>query len=358
MHSSTKHHTGSSNAVLIVGIAAFAALIFLAMFRGRSNEDAQENFSRKIPPINDQPSSPVSNSGGRAFARNTFNTSSQSRGNNQSDTSDPDQHFSTTIEKEIETALMHGSRSTREQLLQQIATQLATNDLNRATALLEEIFADSKTEHAAPVFVKAVVDELMQQDPDLAVAWADVLPESMGNLARDTALKAWLASDVFAAAEWVNRLEEPNLRKTFTQQVALNLLNAPPSAEALNWAQTLANSPDASQHMDSISRIWAKNDLNGASQWAQGLSDPGDQTKATTGVASTLAEQGLDAVVNWVSQLPNEDGYRDEVIMYVAYDLDGQHNGMGLELAKKFNHIYSIEREQSGSGTSIPTPSQ
>lgn len=344
--------------MFLLVLAALAVMLLLAVWTQRPDPTAIPTEAESAPPpveaesplIVRQPKNPEPDGNEASRAPGSKSTYSKIIGRIGKGTK--------SIEDEIKLALQHGSRSTRVAMLQEIATRLAETDLDRATSLLEEILSSPKTQHAAAPFTKSMILEFVDQDPELALSWSDSLPDSMRNLARDTAIESWITSDPLAAAKWISDMPEAELRQAYTEQVALKFLNEPASSSATTWAKNLAYTPDASNHINNIARIWARDDLAAASEWAQGLPDPGAQTTATVGVASILADRGLEAVVDWVGQLPNEDGYRDEAIMFIAYDLDGKHNGMGLELAKKFNHIYASERAQSGPNSPIPPPSQ
>lgn len=322
-------------------------LIFALWIANPSNKtDQSEKVKNTIGSNSRTPKPPLSNS--TNFLSKVYKTGKKNNSTESNSMRFPGKPEN--VEGRIQSALRHGSRETRQNILNQLAPELAVRDLKRATKLVEELLISNKTKHAAPPFVREVINQLFKQSPENAFSWVKSLPnEEMQSIARDHTVHHWIEQDLTGVSQWASMIENENLRKNYIGQIGAKYLEAPPSSFTATWARDLALSPDAVHHTDIIAQVWARSDLPEASNWAENIPDPVVQTRATVEIAFIVAENGLDAVVEWIGDLPNDDGYQDEVITHVAHALDGQDPGTGTELAKRFNHIYAPLRESSSS---------
>lgn len=250
-----------------------------------------------------------------------------------------------SLEDRISEALNHGSASARISILEEVAVQLAQHDPARALELVNELLSNSRTANAAGGFVRKMSSELAGLDPTQAARWSESLPEPLQMTALETTANIWIDNDLQGATGWVATLADPNLRNSLTRRLGDEFQRAPSTPVAAAWAQDLAQSEDGPLHIDTISRIWARDDVAAASDWAFGLQERGARATASIGIAYVLASENLDAARDWLQQLPTDDLFRDDVIGLLAYELDGKAQGVGLELAKSFDHSYAKERE-------------
>ena len=253
-----------------------------------------------------------------------------------------------SIEETIDQAMNHGSTSARRSILDGLAVELARINPARATELVNQLLSSSKTSKDAPEFVKSFATALGKLGPQKAVNWAQGLPHELQDLARDTIAKNWIANDTMAAADWIASIPDANSRISLTKSLAEHLKQRPSTPESADWAQRLAASPDADQHIDAIARLWTRQNSNEASEWALNIPEQNSRIQAAVGVAATLAETGIESAREWVASIPNEDGSQDHMINFLAYELDGKQQGLGSDIAKSFNHIYATEREGTG----------
>jgi hypothetical protein len=350
INQSTTHLNASSQTGLIVGAATFFLVIISAFWIGNpaSTDIDKRPAAQEQGKLPDNSNNKTLSKGNELIKKASNIGREQEQGMEHSNLN---QFLKSpaNLEEHIKSALEHGSRSTRENMLNQLAPYLAANDPQKAAALVLDILKSQKTSHAAPPFVKAMVTEMIKEDHVLAVDWLETLPEELRNTGLNLAVQSWISSDLNAASQWVNQLQDSGQRNTYTQHIGNALLDAPPSTAGADWAQSMANSPDAIQHLSIISRVWAKTDQEGVLEWAQQLPNPYEQVTVTAGIANIVAQNGIDAVEQWIGDLPFDELKRDHIIAMVAYDLDGQKQGMGLELARRFDHFYAKEREQSNS---------
>jgi hypothetical protein len=253
-----------------------------------------------------------------------------------------------SLEETIDQAMNHGSASARRSILDGIAVELARINPARATELVNQLLSTSKTSKDAPEFVKSFATALGKLGPLKAVEWAQGLPQDLQVLARDTIAKNWIANDTLAAADWIASIPDANSRISLTKSLAEHFKQRPSTPESADWAQRLAASPDAGQHLDAIARLWTRQSPTDSSEWALNLPEQQSRIQAAVGIAATLAETGIESAREWIASIPNEDGSQDLMINFLAYELDGKQQGLGSDIAKLFNHIYATEREGTG----------
>ena len=112
----------------------------------------------------------------------------------------------------------------------------------------------------------------------------------------------WAATDVDAAMEWTNRLDDSARAEAVASIAKATALNEP--TRAANFVAQLPPGPEQADAAVAVASTWALRDPDGAAQWALEFSNPDIRNEALREVVSSWAAKDVAGLYNWVHLLP------------------------------------------------------
>jgi hypothetical protein len=236
--------------------------------------------------------------------------------------------------------------------LWQVATAWARQDPERAIEAVMSIENRMQRDQ----FLQGVVQSWAQKAPRAAVDWVlarppsgdrtQLLSASLGMLAmtdgpaamglveslapgermqaQTIVLHRWSERDPRAALGWVERVENPGVRRQLMSQAASNFAARKPD-DAIRWAQSLTG-PDAPNVMRMVIGAISNNDPVRAAGLVNNIANEPERSAAAQGVVYSWARKDPQAAFNWVSRFPDGPArssmYSAVFTIWAQYDMD------------------------------------
>jgi len=204
----------------------------------------------------------------------------------------PHEHTASTpteLRKSMSTALKIVSPGERDEALAEVALDALETEPEIAAAAFKQISTDSE---ARLPLIQSFAMQLLEQDPQKALAWADSLAsEQEIAAAKQMIVHSLHDADLEGAAK---SLAKSGLASTEPESPGMYVLqrwttDAP--ADAAAWVGSLPAGESRNVGLAAVASQWVVADSQAALAWMAGLNSPAERSKATHAMAEALMKQ-------------------------------------------------------------------
>lgn len=217
----------------------------------------------------------------------------------------PATYDSARLDRWLDDALAVPLQEERHLLLRELAGFLARHDPDRGLAYVQRLLASGSlaTRSAAYVLTQRLTETLVQLNPERARDWSERSPVDVRDVAVQTLLRHWTATDPNSAGAWTLSLTNPELQATAYRALHRQLLDQVPPPIGAAWAARLAALPQGAAYAELIAELWSREDPDAAWAWARQL--PADaRDGALSAVIGQAASRAPEATAQWSLSLP------------------------------------------------------
>lgn len=226
-----------------------------------------------------------------------------------------------SLEAQIQAVLALPKSGGRRQALEDLGGALALFDPENAARVLRQLLAEGgEAGGEAYGFVSGFMSDYAQKNPAAAAVWAEPLPDYLKYSAFGFVAVEWAKSDLAGAARWAGNIDDVGLRGSVLRRISQEIEGHGDVSSGMVWARFLADSPEATEHAATISRLWARGDARGAFAWAVQLPQEAERVASVVAIASITVETDPEATRNWLTQF-SAGGLRDEAVAAAARTL-------------------------------------
>ena len=194
----------------------------------------------------------------------------------------------TELRKSMSTALKIVSPGERDEALAEVALDALETEPEIAAAAFQQISTDSE---ARLPLIQSFAMQLLAQDPQKALAWADSLAsEQEIAAAKQMIVHSLHDADLEGAAK---SLAKSGLASSEPESPAMYVLQrwtTQEPADAAAWVGSLPAGESRGAGIVTVASQWVVADPEAALAWMAGLNSPADRTKATVTVKVSIVE--------------------------------------------------------------------
>jgi hypothetical protein len=219
-----------------------------------------------------------------------------------------------------ESAVLHG-KETKQRDMAATFAGWASADPTAAISWFESLPSEGSDRNGVKW---GAVYGLADADPEVAVQFirnlrsgGDKDGERMMHAVTSAVLRS---GDPGQAAEWVDGLEDEDLRVFARERVAGEFVRRDPVAAAA-WAAEYNNQPDGSRLINHVSRDWAHRDPKAAVTWLESLDSSDGRTEGFGSAFGAWAGRDPEAAGNYLNEMPRSperdaalSGYANRIV--------------------------------------------
>jgi hypothetical protein len=154
-----------------------------------------------------------------------------------------------------------------------------------------------------------IASQWAEREPEEALGWFESLPEGDAKKEMLRGFITGVASEnPKMAAGWLDRVGADN-RTSSISNIASKWADSEP-AEAAKWLLSMPSTSDQIAGIDSLVRQWADSDVKAAAAWADKLANSGVRDRAVIALSYFLSDSDPRASIEWLMTLSNQDNLR------------------------------------------------